>query len=199
MPASSVDPPPIRRHAAVAAVLREGARGAEVLLIRRAQDERDPWSGHMALPGGHREHGDSDMVHTATRETLEEVNLDLAVHGQLLGRLEMVRAYSAARRLDVAIAPLVFALDEPVSPRPNPAEVQEVIWASLGELSSGARMTTFSYQSDRARYQMPAFDVEGRIVWGLTYRILSALLSILSPTRGEGGPSGPGRAPTGGA
>jgi demethylspheroidene O-methyltransferase len=36
----------------VAAVFRDGERGSELLFIERARREGDPWSGHMALPGG---------------------------------------------------------------------------------------------------------------------------------------------------
>ncbi|HII81785.1 MAG TPA: NUDIX domain-containing protein, partial [Ferroplasma sp.] len=39
--------------AAVALILN----GNKFLLIKRADQEGDPWSGHMALPGGHRENG----------------------------------------------------------------------------------------------------------------------------------------------
>ncbi len=38
--------------AAVAAVVRQAGDGVEVLFIHRAEDPKDPWSGHMAFPGG---------------------------------------------------------------------------------------------------------------------------------------------------
>ena len=40
-------------RAAVAIVLRQGDPGLEFLLIKRAEREGDPWSGQVALPGGH--------------------------------------------------------------------------------------------------------------------------------------------------
>ena len=60
-----------RMEAAVALVIRAGT-DLDVLLIKRAEHEHDPWSGHMALPGGRWEPGDLGLQHTATRETLEE-------------------------------------------------------------------------------------------------------------------------------
>ena len=67
-------------------MIRSGPEGAEVLLIRRAEREGDPWSGHMAFPGGHIEAGESPLE-AAIRETEEEVGLALARHSTLLGPL----------------------------------------------------------------------------------------------------------------
>jgi 8-oxo-dGTP pyrophosphatase MutT (NUDIX family) len=58
-------------------MLRERNLGLELLVIRRAENELDPWSGHMALPGGGREPGDESVYDTARRETLEEIGIDL--------------------------------------------------------------------------------------------------------------------------
>ena len=58
-------------RAAVAVVLRDGAGGGvEVLLIERAHKAGDPWSGHMAFPGGRQDPTDLSARHTAERETL---------------------------------------------------------------------------------------------------------------------------------
>ena len=40
------------RQAAVAMLLTDTATGPEVLFIRRAEYEGDPWSGDVAFPGG---------------------------------------------------------------------------------------------------------------------------------------------------
>ncbi|MGB5283894.1 MAG: NUDIX domain-containing protein, partial [Polyangiales bacterium] len=66
------------KWAAVAMLLREGASGPEVFFIRRAEHPRDPWSGHMAFPGGRRDAGDATLLDTAMRETREEVGVDLS-------------------------------------------------------------------------------------------------------------------------
>ena len=39
-------------RAAVAIVVRAGSGGLEFIVIHRAHRRGDPWSGHMALPGG---------------------------------------------------------------------------------------------------------------------------------------------------
>ena len=88
----AADPPPPDPdflQAAVSVVIR-GRPQLELLLIKRARSERDPWSGHMALPGGRRDPDDTSLLDTAVRETREETGLDLAAGGVHLGRLEEV-------------------------------------------------------------------------------------------------------------
>lgn len=50
----------------------------EVLFIKRATRTGDRWTGHVALPGGKRDPEDPDDQAAATRETSEEIGLDLA-------------------------------------------------------------------------------------------------------------------------
>ncbi|NCO50914.1 MAG: NUDIX domain-containing protein, partial [Deltaproteobacteria bacterium] len=55
-----------------------GANQAEELLfIRRAERENDPWSGDIAFPGGGIEAQDIDCRAAAERETREEIGLSL--------------------------------------------------------------------------------------------------------------------------
>jgi 8-oxo-dGTP pyrophosphatase MutT (NUDIX family) len=173
-PNAGIEPGPEDRMAAVAAVLRDAAGGAEVLLIRRATHAGDPWSGHMALPGGRRDPGDPDLLFTAHRETREELGLDLGRDARLIGQLEILPALARAHRVELLIAPYVFQLARDVPLTPN-HEVQEAIWAPLGPMARGELSTTYPYEWEGQRWEMPAYDVQGRIVWGLTYRMLAAL------------------------
>ena len=178
-PAPEPDPR-IPRRAAVAAVLRGAGADTEVLLIRRAEHPGDPWSGHMAFPGGHVE-ADETPLAAAHRETLEEVGLDLSAHGRLLAPLAPTRAVARGRRLDLVITPWVFELTGPPGPfRPN-HEVAEVLWAPLGPMFGGASATWLEYEHDGRRERHPGWDVGGRVVWGLTYRMLGTLFSVLEP------------------
>jgi 8-oxo-dGTP pyrophosphatase MutT (NUDIX family) len=164
--------------AAVAAILRDAERGAEILFIRRAQREGDPWSGQMGLPGGRRDPSDRSLLETAVRETREEIGLDLDRVGDLVGRLEDVEVVPRGERSRGWIRPFVFELREPASElRLEPREVEEIVWASLHELRSGARDATTDWERDGVTMTFPAWDVEGRIVWGLTYRMLQPLLA----------------------
>ena len=91
--------------AAVAVVL--APEPESVLLIRRAERAGDPWSGHMALPGGRRRsRPDHDLVATAIRETAEEVGLALGPE-QLIGALDDVVPRTPVLP-PIAVRPFVF-------------------------------------------------------------------------------------------
>lgn len=165
-------------RAAVAAILREGQRGPEVLFIRRAEHPKDPWSGHMAFPGGRQDPEDVDLVRTAVRETREEVGVDLDAVGSLIGRLDDLHAIARGRRAGLIIAPHVFELREPSQLDLN-YEVQEAIWAPLLPLISGEADTTQAWVHAGQKMKFPGYDVDGRVVWGLTYRMLQLLFERL--------------------
>ncbi len=90
--------------AAVALVLRQSGGGLEALFIKRAEHPDDPWSGHVGLPGGRAESRDQGLVHTAIRETEEEIGLSLATDRDLLGALDETRATARAKSIDLKIA-----------------------------------------------------------------------------------------------
>jgi 8-oxo-dGTP pyrophosphatase MutT (NUDIX family) len=167
------------RQAAVAAVLRPADDDVEVLLIRRAEHPLDSWSGHMAFPGGRKDPGDATLLDTALRETLEEVGLDLRAEGELWSRLPAIQAVAGGQRIDLTITPFVFGLPTPATPLVANYEVAEIVWGSLGSLLRREANTTVPFSKYDQTYVLPEFDVEGRIVWGLTHRMLSGLLALL--------------------
>ena len=170
------------KRAAVAIVLRESpddARELEVLLLLRAERAGDPWSGHVAFPGGRREPADVDDRAAAVRETLEEVGLDLASNGRHLGALDDVSAIARGEKTGLIIAPHVFALHTASGLTLQPSEVAAVRWVPLAPLLDGVGRTSFAFDWRGQSYMLPAFDVEGWRVWGLTYQMLSTLLDEL--------------------
>jgi 8-oxo-dGTP pyrophosphatase MutT (NUDIX family) len=168
----------VPRRAAVAAILRSSGLDTEVLLIRRAERSGDPWSGHMAFPGGHHEPSDVDLRATAMRETLEEVSLDLREH-EYLGQLDEVRAMVRGRFVGMTITPYVFALSAaPLVLRPN-YEVAELLWGSLGQMFRGEVDAVKEISYDAEKLSLPAFLVKDQLVWGMTHGMLRALFALL--------------------
>jgi len=166
-------------RAAVAIVLRENSTGPQILLIRRAERAGDPWSGHMAFPGGREDPRDESLLATALRETREELSLDLSYAGRLLGALSVLPAIARGRATGMVIAPFVFELTEEAPIAYKPDEVSEAVWVPVEPLMRGALRTTIPYEMSGQRLTLPAHDFEGRIVWGLTYRMLDDLFALL--------------------
>jgi 8-oxo-dGTP pyrophosphatase MutT (NUDIX family) len=166
-------------RAAVALVLRDGGPGGiELLFIRRAEHEKDPWSGHMGFPGGRAEPGDAGLEGTAVRETLEETGLDLAQDGERLGALDEVKALARGRPVDLAIAPFVFRLRRRLDGAPS-HEVVSLHWLSLGRLLAPETRSTLQYQYEETVLDLPCLRIDGLVIWGLTHRMFENLASVL--------------------
>jgi 8-oxo-dGTP pyrophosphatase MutT (NUDIX family) len=168
-----------KRSAAVAVVLRQVNRRAEVLFIERAKQEGDPWSGHMAFPGGRIDAGDPDSRTTAERETLEEVGVDLS-SAERLGRLDDLQGHRAAGVPTMVISAFVYHLRDSPALLPN-HEVREAFWFPLASLSDPER---------RVEYPLPRSfggpypgilvgEPDRHVVWGLTYRFLEVFFEVI--------------------
>jgi len=161
---------------AVAVLLREGADGAEVLLIERSEHDGDPWSGHIAFPGGRVEQGDPSPRKAAERETLEETGFDLR-EAEYLGRLDDVRG----RTVGIRVSAFVYHAARAWSPVPN-HEVADLFWVPLTRLTSPERHVVRTFRFREREADLPAVDILGPgrpVLWGLTYRLLQSLIRIV--------------------
>ncbi len=168
----------VSSRAAVALILREAGGGLELLLIRRAEHPRDPWSGQMAFPGGRSEPHDRDLEQTAVREVAEEIGLDLARSAEALGPLDEVRAMARLRPMDLTIQPFVFHLREPAQAHAR-SEVESVHWLDLDRLLAPAARSTHEYRHEGQLLRFPCLRVDGLVIWGLTHRMLMGLAERL--------------------
>ena len=167
---------PARPRAAVAVVLRDAAAGPELLLIERARHPEDPWSGHMAFPGGRVDPGDRDDQAAAVRETLEEVGLSLDT-AERLGRLDDIEGRHAGRPLSLVISAHVFHHAEPGALTLN-YEVETALWVPVQRLVDPAHRV--EYSTPYGGYPgILVGDPERHVVWGLTYRFLEIFLDVL--------------------
>ena len=174
---------PGQREAAVALVLQPKVSGLRALFILRAKKEGDPWSGQMALPGGHRETIDADLVETARRETHEEIGLDLNQAGRYLGSLGGIRANPRAG-FDLVVTPQVFALEDKAVPLQPNEEVAEVLWGNLDEMISGRSLTDASFPEFQREGTFPGYQVGAQVVWGLTFRMINDFFDLIRPDAG---------------
>jgi 8-oxo-dGTP pyrophosphatase MutT (NUDIX family) len=168
------------RHAAIALILRTSSSGEpEMLLIRRAEYESDPWSGHIACPGGRMDPTDRDLEHTAVRETWEETGIDLARDGRVLGTLDDITPRTPALP-PLVIRPFV-AIVRPDVPLSESEEVAEVFWVPLSAIRETAHWgRAFVPIRGVGEREVDAFQHGEYTVWGLTHRALAQFLELLA-------------------
>jgi len=168
--------PTDRMEAAVAIVFAPGARGAlELLFIKRASVDGDPWSGQMAFPGGRRDPGDDDLFATSVRETLEETGIDLPREA-LLGELDDLAPVTPVLP-PIFVRPFVFALATRPSVVPS-HEVADFLWTDLRALAESAGTTRVTVRG--GQLTVPSVMAGGNVVWGMTHRILSQVFELVA-------------------
>ena len=164
--------------AAVSVLLRDGDDGLETLFIHRAVRVGDRWSGQIAFPGGRREPTDPDLLTTAIRETLEEIGVDLS-RAERLGVLDDL--YPRTPVLPpVVVRPFVFALTAQPTIIES-SEVQSAFWVSFHSLQAPGTRTAMSVDRPGIPHQvLPAYAVGKHTIWGMSERILTPLISLVS-------------------
>ena len=173
-----IDPP---MRAAVALLLQPRPDDIYVLFIHRAHHPHDPWSGHMAFPGGRHEPEDPDLLVTIQRETHEEIGISLDEHGQYLGRLAEVQAMARGKQTGMIVSPFVYLVSQEARPVPDPVEVQDIIWVPLSFMQQdGVEQIVQRNLQAGSTIQVPALLYGGKTIWGLTYRMLRGFLELIS-------------------
>ena len=168
------------RYAAIALVLRPSDVGEpELLMIKRAEMEGDPWSGHIACPGGRMDPGDRDLEQTATRETWEETGVDLAADGRILGTLDDISPRTPSLP-PIVIRPFVAVVKPEVTIIDSP-EVAEAFWVPMSAIrettSWGKAFVPIRGVGER---EVDVFRHGAYTVWGLTHRALTQFVELLS-------------------
>lgn len=166
---------PDATEAAVAAVLVDASpTDPQLLLIKRATCMGDPWSGHMAFPGGRREEADKSLLETVCRETAEETGIRLA-ESQLLGELDDLRPRGQDLPA-IVVRPFVFALSSFPKTRTN-EEVEQTLWVRLLGLTDTVCRT--DVEVDGTILNVRSYVIDDHVVWGLTERIIKSLMELL--------------------
>ena len=167
-------------RAAVAIMVRQGLDATEMLMIRRATREGDPWSGHMGFPGGRRDPGDPCNFSCVLRETEEEIGVDLGQWGTRLGELSDVNTGWRADRPEMLVTPFVFRVAELPELTPN-HEVDDVVWVPLHFLMDHRNREPLAWEWKGQKMETDSYLYDSYRIWGLSLMMIDEMIGMLNP------------------
>jgi 8-oxo-dGTP pyrophosphatase MutT (NUDIX family) len=128
----------------------------------------------ISFPGGHCE-GNEDEIHTALRETNEEIGL-ATDKIRILGKLSKLYVPPS----DTVIHPIVGYLDEFGKMSINKKEVEEVFLVPLSFFLDQSNRTSEVWDFEGQEVQIPLWRVHPKVpLWGATAMILSEFIDIV--------------------
>ena len=132
-------------------------------------------SAQVAFPGGSMEEGDADLLDTALREAREEVGLSPS---QVSPIRALTPLYIPPSNFEVS--PYLGWASRPQLFVPQPSEVASLIEVPLASLLQEGSLTSRRLSTSYAReIEVPAFLLEGHVVWGATAMMLNELKLLL--------------------
>jgi len=167
-------------RAAVAIMVREGQEATELLMIRRATREGDPWSGHMGFPGGRRDPEDRSNFSCALRETEEELGVDLSRWAAPLGELSDVNTGWRKDRPEMLVTPFIFSDSELPELTPND-EVDDVVWVPLHFLMDEGNREPLEWEWKGQKMETDSYLYDCYRIWGLSLMMIDEMMGLLRP------------------
>lgn len=165
-------------RSSVALILRENNQALEVLMIKRAEREGDPWSGQMGFPGGRAEKVDKNTLCTARRETYEEIGLDASACTQHIGRLSDILARPRRWPKAMVVTPYIFTIEQVPALRLN-GEVDEVVWIPLAFFFNKDNRKEKLFTRGSLQRLLPYYEYQGKTVWGMSLMMLDELMTLI--------------------
>ena len=144
-----------------------------IVFIKRTEKVKDH-KGQISFPGGARDNEDQTLLHTAVRESREEIGLqaqDIEVIGELDDELTTTSNYT--------VTPFVAVIPCPYSFQKNADEVADILEVPIAALMNNGRMSENDEILDGEPIESYTYEYRGNIIWGATARILKKLLDII--------------------
>lgn len=162
--------------AAAVAILRAKEPEDSILLIRRATNPLDSWSGHWSFPGGRRDDADADLLDTALRELAEECGIRLR-REDLTGTLPAAHAGRRAGHL-ITVQPYAFQIPQVLPVQLDPHEAAEAFWMPARAVLDMDLHRKTPVPGLPASMLFPNIPLHGAPLWGFTYRVLCEWMGV---------------------
>lgn len=152
----------------------------KLAMIRRVKNEKDPWSGHYAFPGGAVEK-EEGLKEASLRETKEEIGLEVPIDSYLgeFYRLQVrMKGKDSALGISAHASLIELGEDNLENPllNPCPIEVDEAFWFSLDTLLRKESIVEKEFKFSNELHTLPCIHFDGHTIWGLSYMILREFL-----------------------
>jgi 8-oxo-dGTP pyrophosphatase MutT (NUDIX family) len=166
-----------RTKAAVLVALYVEGGNLYAVLTRRRHDLRSH-AGEISFPGGRRDPADESLLHTALRETEEEIGLPPAAV-RILGALPPTPTVAT----NYGVYPFVGLIEPGYPWTPSAWEVEEVLELRLSALRAARTRRRLLHRG--IPFRSDVYDIsEQTVIWGATARIVGDLLGRVDPVLG---------------
>ena len=161
------------RRASVGILVAGAKEKPSICFIRRAKWEGDPWSEHIAFPGGSRS-ADEDALQTLRRELGEEIGWLIEEH-ERPSPLPQLKIRLAGRERLMLLDAFVHRVEgAPPALRCGP-EVASAFWIPVAELWDAKNLDHHALGDNGETLVYPAIRTSQGIIFGITLRVLTLL------------------------
>jgi 8-oxo-dGTP pyrophosphatase MutT (NUDIX family) len=161
------------RYASVAILIAGAKQNPSICFIRRGKWEGDPWSEHIAFPGGSRA-ADEDALQTLKRELQEEIGWVVEDNQQPIKLPQLCIRLAGRERLLLLDAFLCRVEEDLPALRCGP-EVASAFWIPVAELWSLNNLDHHTLGDGSETLIYPAIRTSHGIIFGITLRVLTLL------------------------
>ena len=130
--------------------------------------------GDVSFPGGRVDKKDTSLLHTALRESEEELGLHPS-DVQLIGPLDDLRTMAS----DYVVTPYVGLIPHPYDFQPNAWEVAEIFSVPFTFLADHGNLNAETWLYDGTTIPIQTYRYRGYKIWGATQRMIQNMLDIL--------------------
>lgn len=171
------------------------SQGSQVVFTLRT-DTLSSHAGQVSLPGGTCDPGDANPVHTALRESHEEIGLEPDAV-EIIGQMPAVVLPSG-----FSVTPVVGLIEPDIRLRPSPAEVAAIFHAPGNLVLTPSHYRHFTMQYRNLPRKVLELHYGDYRIWGATASILHGLgtelicseTGITKSSQGEVPPQSPNSA-----